>query len=153
MKLQNGAIIGAGCGIAFAMVIGAGLGVITKVGPCAGAASGRSEWEFALSGMAIFGTVLSVPAGLIGILAGLLNAALDQQSSDPSAPPTVTNESQNAAYVGSCAHCGKHRFVCDCENPHCNSCNLRMKYVGADDENAYFECPSCGAEQEVAPGD
>src|SRR5215472_9489577 len=45
-----------------------------------------------------------------------------------------------------CPCCAEQRIYCNCANPRCTQCNVKMEYIGSDDQRSYFECPSCGAE-------
>src|SRR5437879_2002287 len=48
--------------------------------------------------------------------------------------------------IESCPCCGEQRIECNCANPERPNCRTKTEYVGADDQHACFECPSCGAE-------
>jgi hypothetical protein len=48
--------------------------------------------------------------------------------------------------IETCPCCGEQRSFCNCANPTCPACGVKMEYAGADDVRAYYECPSCGAE-------
>ena len=46
-----------------------------------------------------------------------------------------------------CPCCGDQRIHCSCGNPRCRACGAQTEYVGANDKQAFYECPECGAEQ------
>lgn len=157
MKMTNGAMIGAGMGLGFAVVTCAALGGILRTWPSAAEAGPRDFDAFldgAVFGLVTFGAVLAIPAAIVGALVGALDASLRQRRRDRKASVEPSHESQDALQaMDRCPACDRQRFVCECENLTCRICQVKMKYTGADDEKAYFECASCGSEQETTIGE
>jgi hypothetical protein len=50
--------------------------------------------------------------------------------------------------IEKCPRCDGQRVHCNCANPECEACHIKMEYVGSDDRKEYWECPSCGAEKD-----